>query len=74
MPSAFVPHAPTARERKRATPSARTTSGRTKAAKPKNWSAPSANEAPTRPAQLPGRASGDNLWFHGYNLDVSIQK
>ena len=38
-PSAFVPQAPTARERNRATPRPRTTSGRTNAAKPKNWSA-----------------------------------
>ena len=54
----FVTQAPTARERSRTTPRPRTTSGRTKAEKPKNWSAASAKEAPTRPAQFPGRASG----------------
>ncbi len=57
-PSAFVPQAPRARERSRARPSPRTTIGRAKAAKPKNWSVASAKEAPTRPAQFPGRASG----------------
>ena len=41
--------------RKRDQPSARSASGATKAARPKNWRLPSANDAPTRPAQLRGR-------------------